>query len=121
MYERYYDYLHRRTGPAFVVDENGEALCAFGALFEWGKSGACEVWFNFIDKRRAFNIVRILKRLITELASKYEITRMQATVSADSERNNRFMAFLGFSNETPGGMKKKLYNGKTAYLYSRCF
>ena len=121
MYERYKNYLELKTGPAFIAEEDGRAICAFGALFEWGQSGACEVWFNFIENRRTFNVMRIFKRLIAELARKYKVTRMQAIVKCESEVNNRFMKFLGFINETPFGMKNKLYNGQGAYLYSRCF
>ena len=121
MYERYENYLLCKTGPAFIVEEDGQALCAFGALFEWGRGGACEVWFNLIENRRTFNIVRVFKRLIVKLADQYKVTRMQAIVRCDSEVNNRFMKFLGFTNETPFGMKNKLHNGETAYLFSRCF
>ena len=121
MYDRYRNYLESRMGPAYVIEEEGQALCAFGALFEWGKTGACEVWFNFIEKKRTFNIARIFKRLIVELAEKYKVTRMQAIVKCDSEINNRFMKFIGFINETPFGMKNKFHNGQGAYTYSRCF
>jgi hypothetical protein len=121
MYDRFYDYLERGIGPAYMVEEQGRALCAFGALFEWGGSGACEVWFNFIERARAFNIVRIFRRLLPELAERHKITRMQAVVQCGTQLNKRFMEFLGFINETPNGMKNKLHNGQTAYLYSRCF
>ena len=121
MYDRYKYYLEQKTGPAFIVEEDNRAICAFGALFEWGGKGACEVWFNLIEKRRIFNVVRIIKRLIVELAEKYKVTRMQAIVKCESEVNNRFMKFLGFINETPFGMKNKLYNGNDAYMYSRTF
>ena len=121
MYERYVNYLRLKTGPAYIVVESGRAICAFGALFEWGQSGACEVWFNLIENRRTFNIARIFKRLIAELAEKYGVTRMQAIVKCESRVNNRFMRFLGFVNETPGGMKNKFYNGNDAFMYSRCF
>lgn len=121
MYERFGYYLESQIGHAFIIEENGRAICAFGGLFEWGQSGACEVWFNLIEKRRILNICRIVKRLIVELAEKYKVKRMQAIVGCDSEINIRFMRFLGFKNETPGGMKKKLYDGGDAYLYARCF
>lgn len=121
MYDRFIDYLARDLGPAYIVEEGAKTLCAFGALFEWGSQGACEVWFNLIDRTRAFNIVRILKRLLPELAIRYGVTRMQAIVQCSVEANRRFMEFMGFANETPNGMKNKLYNGQTAYLYSRIF
>ena len=121
MYERYEYHLSNKTGPALIAEEDGQALCAFGALFEWGQSGACEVWFNLIARRRTFNVVRILKRLIVELAARHKVTRMQAIVKCDSAVNNRFMRFMGFVNETPGGMKNKLYNGNDAFMYSRVF
>lgn len=121
MYERFQNCLERELGPAFVVEEAGKMLCAYGALFEWGTSGACEVWFNLIEKARTFNIVRIIKRLLPELAKRYGVTRMQAVIQCGVETNRRFMEFMGFENETPNGMKNKLYNGQTAYLYSRCF
>ncbi len=121
MYDRFIDYFARDLGPAYVAEEEGRTLCAFGALFEWGGAGACEVWFNLIDGARSFNIARILKRLLPELASRYNITRMQAIVQCGIRVNKRFMEFMGFANETPNGMKNKLYNGRTAWLYSRLF
>ena len=121
MYERYRNSFEYDSGHAFVVEEEGRALCAFGGLWEWKSSGACEVWFNLIEKKRTFNIARILKKLIAKYAERYEVKRMQAIVKCDSRVNNRFMAFMGFINETPFGMKNKLYNGQSAYLYSRTF
>lgn len=121
MYDRFINYFECHTGPAYVFEEDGRVLCAFGALFEWGPGGACEVWFNLIANRRTFEIARRIKRMIHRLAEQYQITRMQAIVRSDSEVNNRFMRFLGFVNETPNGMKNKLHDNGTAYLYARYF
>lgn len=120
MYDRFTNYIQCNRGPGFVIEEKGQALCAFGAIFEWGPEGACEVWFNLIENKRTFNIVRIVKREIVKLAVRYKITRMQAIVRCDSDINIRFMRFMGFINETPDGMKSKLHDGQSAYLYSRC-
>ncbi len=121
MYERFIDCLARDIGPAYIVEEGDIALCAFGALFEWGSQGACEVWFNLIEKRRLFNVARIFRRLLPDLAKRHKVTRMQAIVKCGNGVNSRFMKFLGFENETPNGMKNKLYNGGTAFMYSRVF
>ncbi len=120
MYDRYRDYLKNNNGPAFVIAEQGRALCAFGAIFEWGRAGACEVWFNLIENKRTFNIARIVKRAIEKLAIQYKVTRMQALVRCDSDVSIRFMRFMGFINETPNGMKSKLHDGQSAYIFSRC-
>ena len=121
MYERFIDCIASGAGPAYIVEEGANALCAFGALFEWGTNGACECWFNLIENRRMFNVSRILKRLILKLARQHKVTRMQAIVKCGSAVNNRFMRFFGFINETPNGMKNKMYNGETAFLYARYF
>jgi len=121
MCERFTNAIENELGPAFIVEEGGRAICAFGGLFEWGNKGACEVWFNLIEKRHILNVARIFKRLIVKLAEKYEVTRMQAIVRCDSAVNNRFMEFMGFINETPFGMKNKLYNGRDAFMYARYF
>lgn len=120
MYERFRHYIECNNGPAGVFEEKGQVLCAFGAIYEWGIEGACEVWFNLIENRRTFNIARIIKRGIQEFAVRNKITRMQAIIRCDSEVNIRFMRFMGFINETPNGMRSKLHDGKSAYLYSRC-
>ena len=109
MYERFRYCIENDIGPAWIISESGKALCAFGGLFEWGRSGACEVWLSFIERRRTLGITRLVKRLVTKLATEYNVTRMQAIVRCDSAVNNRFMRFLGFTNETPGGMRNKLY------------
>ena len=121
MYERFRNYFQCNIGPAFIVTEAGLPVCAFGALFEWGNGGACEVWFNLISNNRAFSAAKLVKRKIKELAESFKITRMQAIVKCESKINNRFMEFMGFVNETPNGMKNKLHTGQTAYMYSRCF
>jgi len=121
MYDRYLKYITEQGGPAYVIEEEGQLLCAFGALFEWPQSGVCDVWFNIIEHKRTFNIARIFKRLLVRLAAQYKVTRMQAVVRCDSEVNSRFMKFLGFINETPFGMKNKLPDGEGAYLFARCF
>lgn len=121
MYERYRHYIECRIGPAKIIEKEGRALAAFGALFEWKWGGACQIWFNIIEHERTFNVARLLKRRLADLAGRYGITRMEAVVKCDSAVNNRFMKFLGFINETPFGMKKKLFDGRDAYLYSRCF
>ncbi len=121
MYERFHNYIECDNGPALVIEEQGQALCAFGIIFEWGLAGACEVWFNLIENKRTFNIARILKRTIEKMVVQHKITRMQAIVRCDSAVNLRFMRFMGFVNETPHGMKNKLPDGHSAFLYSRCF
>ena len=121
MYERYKKYIECQLGPAKMITEEGQALCAFGAIFEWKWGGACQIWFNIIEYKRTFNIARIFKRLLVDLATQYGITRMEAVVRCDNRINNRWMEFLGFENETPCGMKKKLFGGHDAYLYSKGF
>lgn len=121
MYDRFRSYIEYENGPAFIVEENGQVLCAFGCVFEWGLEGACEVWFNLIENKRTFNIARVARRTIEPFAARHKITRMQAIVKSDSKINIRFMQFMGFINETPGGMKNKMHDGQSADLYSRCF
>ena len=33
MYERFRNYIEHNSGPAWVLEEQGQVLCAFGAIF----------------------------------------------------------------------------------------
>jgi hypothetical protein len=121
MYTRFINCFECHTGPAYIMEYGSEPVCAFGALFEWEWGGACEVWFNVIKNVKPFVMLRIMKRLLEQLAKQYKITRMQAIIDCMSPVNKKFIEFLGFRNETPFGMKNKLHNGNTAYMFSRIF
>ena len=120
MYERYYDYL-QTSDSAWIIEDNGEILCAFGALFEWNSTSACEVWYNLIRKDKVFAMIKMLRKFIVNKAKELGIKRMQAVVECSSVTNEKFLKFMGFVNETPFGMKYKLYNGETAFLFARYF
>lgn len=119
MYDRYKDCFEREVGPAWIVENDGKSLCAFGALFEW--EGACEVWFNLINKEHTISIIRLLKRYLVEKAKEYNVRRMQALIGCGSEMNIKFIEKMGFHNETPNRMKNKMYDGSDAYLFARIF
>lgn len=121
MYDRFRNYFECGIGPAWMVEKNGRMLCAFGALFEWKWGGACEVWFNLLDRKYIISAVKIIKRYLPVIARSYNVKRAQAIVSRDSKINVRFLEFMNFYNETPNGMKHKLHNGKDAFLFARCF
>lgn len=121
MYERFRNYFLAGIGPAFIVESEGHSICAFGALFEWGYSGACEVWFNLIERVHTAAAVKIIRRYLSIMAGSFQIKRMQAIVACEQEKNAKFLQFFGFHNETPGGMRHKMYNGGDAYLYARYF
>lgn len=119
--ERYCHYIETQIGPSFIMEVNDEPICAFGALFEWGCEGACEVWFKLISNKNQFAMLRIMKKLLERLAKDYKINRMQALIDCNCKVHEKFIKFLGFYNETPCGMKNKMPNGNSAYLFARYF
>jgi len=117
MRDRYEMYLDAGTGPAWIMEDNGRPLCAFGAAFLW--DGVCEVWFNLIEKTNTIGQIRAAKRYLLEQGKKYKVRRFHATIKCDSKISSRFVEALGFKCETPNGMKNYNPDGSTAYLYSR--
>jgi len=120
MYQRFVQALSSDSSAAFIVEDESP-ICAFGALFEWENHDAAEVWFNIIKKTNVYDAIKMIKRSIPLLAKDYQVKRMQAIIQCDKKEHVRFIEFMGFRNETPFGMKKKLYNGKDAYLFAKVF
>ena len=115
MYDRYRMYLHAGTGPAWIMDDDGGPLCAFGAAFLW--DGVCEVWFNLIKKDKIKSQLRIIKAILNEQGRHYHVTRYQATVKESFCKGIKFVKALGFEFE--GKLRRYLPDGSDADMYSR--
>jgi hypothetical protein len=100
-------------------DDNGNPLCAFGALFIW--EGVCEVWFNLISKNNGLTQSRILKRYLEKVRAEHNVKRYYTYVVCNNRIAKKFIEFLGFTNETPNGMKNYLPSGEDVYLYARTY
>lgn len=117
MRQRFEIHIGNDYAPAWIIENNGKTLCAFGAIFEW--DSVCEVWFNLINKKNTISMIRMLKRFVSEKVKQFNVRRMQAIVDKESRTNVRFMIAMGFHIE--GIMKKKLPEGKDAYLFAKVF
>jgi len=117
MRERYIPYIEAQTGPAWILEDEGEKLCAFGASLMW--SGVYEVWFNLIKKKRLLRQALTVKSYLKNEWKKYKVHRVFAMVRCDFEIGRRFVEALGFHCETPDGMKQYNPDKSDAYLYAR--
>lgn len=103
------------TGGTLFVDDT--SVGSFGYLELW--PGCLEVWaFPSIHVQRyAMVYLRTVKRYIQAIGKTHNPRRIQTT-SVDDELHNRWMAYLGFTNETPNGMKNYSSLGETFNTWS---
>jgi hypothetical protein len=117
MRDRYYRYLEEELCPAFIMEDEGRLLCAFGAAFLW--DSVCEVWFSLIRKEKTISMIRTMRRYIDLVREKYNVRRFHATIKCNSAVSKKLVETLGFKCETPEGMKFYNPDGSDAYMYSR--
>ena len=63
-------------------------------------------------------VARMLRQYMDRIMEDFGAKRLQTTTH-DDEMHVRFMEFLGFNNDTPGGMKNFAPDGKTMLMFSR--
>ncbi len=93
-----------RMGVSGTAVYNGEILCVIGSFDMW--EGVCEVWVlpsKSIEKHKLI-FARLVKQQLVALEEVGNYHRVQVTALND-EFHNRFFTWLGFTRETPNGMK----------------
>lgn len=100
----------------FLYD--GRVLFCAGFHQLW--PGVLEVWMipSVYIRKVPISFGRTIKRYIDRLAEDFKAHRLQTT-SYDDPFHAKWMAFLGFENETPNGMKKFTHDQKTMCMYAR--
>lgn len=103
------------VGGAIIHD--GTIIGLIGYYSMW--PGCLEVWaFPSVHVARYPMIyLRTAKRYLKAISETHKPRRIQTTSIAD-DLHNRWMGFLGFTNETPGGMKGYSVLGQTFNLWA---
>lgn len=82
--------------------------------------GVYEVWAfpSTHVSQHAMTYLRMTKRYIQMMEKTHNVKRFQTLAIAD-DLHDRWMRFLGFTNETPNGMREYSIFGQTFNLWSR--
>lgn len=104
------------SGYAFsLLDDEAETLACAGLIEVW--PGRASAWALMSANLGGAGMLRVVKAIRREFElQKYE--RIEAYVDHDFEQGHRLMRLLGFTNETPNGMRKFTL-GRTNDLYAR--
>ena len=101
-------------GVAGTVVYDNKILCVIGTFDMW--SGVCEVWMlpSVAIEQHKLVFGRLVKQQLNSLLEVGHYHRIQITALND-DFHNKFLNWLGFTNETPYGMKyftkdKSFYN-----------
>jgi len=117
MRDKYKQSFKTTNDPAWIMEQEGRIICAFGAVFLW--DGVCEIWFNAIRLENNFVMIRMLRRHLITQCKAHCVKRLQSIVKCDYAIGKRFVEAFGFKNETPDGMKGYHPDGSSVYMYAR--
>lgn len=103
------------TGGTLVIDD--VKIACLGYIPLW--PGCYEVWaFPSVHVEKfAMVYLRTVKRYIKAIEETHNPSRLQ-TATVDNPQHNAWMRFLGFQNETPGGMVNYSSLGETFNMWS---
>jgi hypothetical protein len=112
------DYNGQYSKEAYTLLVDDEPIISGG--FFLIHEGVAEGWLFVSEKARAYPVLSVLKLRIYIKATieKYNLKRLQATILKSFQSGNRLAEILGFTLETPDGMKNFGHNGDTYMLYS---
>lgn len=117
MRERYVPFIESNPDNAFIIEDKGERVCAFGASKYW--TGVYEVWFNLMKKTKTTELLLMVKKKIEEHVKVIKARRIFATVKCGYKIGMDFVDFLGFEFE--GKLHKWNPDGSDAFMFARVF
>lgn len=109
-------YLRRVQASESYSAENDRGLLLIGSLFTiWpGRMELCALLSELVGPSELVSLHRGVRRFLSEARG-----RVEATVDGAFPEGHRWMEMLGFTCETPDGMRGYLPNGGTSFLYAR--
>ena len=110
------EYVRQVQASDSFTAEEARGVLAVAAFFTiWpGRVELCALLSELVGPSQMLSLHRATRRLISRAPG-----RIEATVDGRFEEGHRWMQMLGFTLETPNGMKGYLPNGGTSYLYAR--
>lgn len=106
------------SGMSGTLVYDNQILCCMGTFEHW--KGMCEIWLlpsKAIEKHKLV-FGRFIKQQLVNLEKVGNYHRIQLTAVAD-DFHNKFFNWLGFTLETPNGMKKFTKDGTTYNMWAR--
>lgn len=108
--------LELAKGDAHTIIANDNVIGCAG-LLQRGKNR----WHGWalLSEKSAPHMLSIV-RTTRHFLDNYNCPRIETNVRVDFKQGNKFVKLLGFTNETPKGMKNFGEDGFDYYLYARC-
>ena len=109
-------YVRRVLASDSYTALDARGVLSIGALFTvWpGRVELCALLSELVGPSEMLSLHRSVRRFLANARG-----RIEATVDGEFEDGHRWMRMLGFTLETPSGMRGYLPNGGTSYLYAR--
>lgn len=109
-------YLKRVQASESYTAADDRGLLLIGSLFTiWpGRMELCALLSELVGPSELVSLHRGVRRFLTGARG-----RVEATVDGAFPEAHRWMEMLGFTCETPHGMRGYLPNGGTSFLYAR--
>ena len=103
-------------GGAHTAVINGQIMCCAG-IYKLGRN-RWHAWALLSEDSGPYMLP--ITRAAIEIMANYRKPRLETHVRDDFAQGHKFVDLLGFSCETPYGMRNYGDDGHDYYLYSRC-
>ncbi len=105
-------------GMSGTLVYDNQILCCMGTFEHW--KGMCELWMlpsKAVENHKLVfgRFIKIQLKMLEEVGNYH---RIQAT-AIDDDFHNKFFNWLGFTLETPNGMKKFTKDGTTYNMWAK--
>lgn len=107
------------SGVAFSGWVDGKCVGAAGFYIIWGGRATCWAVLSSKVGPHLGDISRFVRRVLAHYEDAGVVNRFEATVNSDFEDGLRWARVLGFSCETPGGMRKYGPGGESFHMFAR--
>lgn len=103
------------SADSLTAEADGTVLAVCGIIAAWpGRSILCMLISHLIRPHQMVRLHRAASRGLALIPG-----RVEATVDGEFGPGHRWLRMLGFTLETPGGMRGYRPGGGTSYLYAR--
>jgi RimJ/RimL family protein N-acetyltransferase len=108
-----------KRGPAFTFVQDGRIIGVTGVVVPW--PGVGTAWMALTDHINGHRIwlTKVSQAVLRHAVQAHQLHRLEATVLADSERNQRWLEALGFSREQDGRARAYTALGADMVRYER--
>jgi hypothetical protein len=105
-----------QSGMSWTATDGGEVM-GCGGVCDMG-DGRGLSWALLSERCRGPKMIQATRLTLKQL-KQYPFRRIEAIVADGHEAGHKWARIMGYTLETPGGMKAWFDDGSTAFLYSR--